>query len=88
MKLYLGMDNQWHIAVQKIKLGINYRFQSFCDKDTGKPGWKYPNKAIFNLPKQHLKDTPLYKENICPECYKYNKENINQEIIRFKLGIK
>ncbi len=86
MKLYLAQDNQWHIAVQKTKAS-KYRFIPFCNKNLKRSAWTC-SKTIFNFPDHHLKAIPLFKENICPECYKYDKENINQEIIRFKLGIK
>ena len=83
MKLYLGMDNHWHIAVNKTK----YRFLPFCERNSITSGWKC-SKTIFNFPEHHLKDTPLFKENICSECYGYDKQNINEKIIKFKLGIK
>ena len=81
MKLYLGQDKQWHIALKRKK--TKYIFTAFCDGQLQGPGWKYPNRKIFSFPlhNNHLVRVPLLKKNICSTCYEIDKQYINNDLI-------
>jgi len=96
MKLYLSMDKlEWHIAkFTKIDKGLI--IVSKCNEDRSDRKYTFDRihskkemvKLILQYQLPAFLKIPLYKENICNECYNMETENFNQTIIRFKLGIK
>ena len=96
MKLYLSMDKlEWHIAkISKCYNGII--IISKCNKDTSDRKYTFDNtynkkkmiRFILKAQTSAFLKIPLHKKNICNECYNLETDNFNQEIIKFKLGIK